>query len=177
MIHTDRAFVFVRKFNLDIVQSGAEWWISVDWENSGNTPAKDFFNRVNCKTFITEPGNEFGFPDQPGNEAMRCLVGPKAIESSAILKIPISVINGVREKKRRLFVWGWAEYDDRFNKTEPHRTEFCDEVIIDPSGIPIRRLYRLHNGADGECYHKPRQAKDRYKPIEKRNGTLLDLTS
>jgi hypothetical protein len=164
---TQRAFVFVKKFNLDVITVADEpgWWVSVEWENSGSTPTREFFNRINVKTFVEEPGSDYTFPDQPSGDAIRGMIGPKAIEHSAIAKIPFSVIEGVRTKQRRLFVWGWAEYDDIFDGAPAHRIEFCDELTVDSTGMPTRRMYRRHNGADGECERKPRAAKDRSKPI------------
>ena len=59
-----RAFVFVNKFHMDIVPQDGQptWWISVDWFNGGNTETKNFFNRINARTFDGDIPDDYTFP-------------------------------------------------------------------------------------------------------------------
>jgi hypothetical protein len=65
---------------------------------------------------------------------------------------------------QHLYVWGWAEYDDVFEGTPRHRTEFCHKWSVggDPRNpTRVSHRYAVHdkyNGADEECEHPLRTA-------------------
>jgi hypothetical protein len=62
---------------------------------------------------------------------------------------------------KRLYVYGWIEYDDSIPKSRRHRTEFCVEIVasifMNSAGEERRRFnfHRHHrfNGADDDCEH------------------------
>jgi hypothetical protein len=57
-------------------------------------------------------------------------------------------------------LWGWAEYNDIFEGTPRHRTEFCADVLVSPDqkaadfGITLA-VCPKYNGADDEAMKKP----------------------
>lgn len=70
-------------------------------------------------------------------------------------------IQHVQQGTEHIYIWGWVDYDDIFDGTERHRTEFCFELMIvgnpaanNPANISTR-TYRAHNGTDTECFRKP----------------------
>lgn len=79
---------------------------------------------------------------------------PKAPLFLDAVEIPISSIAA-----HRVFIWGWADYDDIFDATPRHRTEFCCRVVVipqNPAQMMVRfETYRMHNGYDDDCFREP----------------------
>jgi hypothetical protein len=179
LVSTQRAFVFMRGFNgialTDQEQKVAIWKIWPVWENSGTTPSRQLFNHVSWMPIEGDIPADFSFPDiwSPGisTEQTRLFLGPKASINGQSVAIPIGHLLEVVAGKKRVFVWGWAEYDDVFPHTPPHRTEFCIELIVvsDPEVANFNHLsaalYTRHNGAEEECHHTARPAAKRFLPI------------
>lgn len=161
LLSTQRAFVFIKAFEVHKIDDPKKLVIIPQWENSGGTPTKNMLNHVNWKLFDKDIPDDFGFPDFSGEEGTPTLIGPHATQYASPLEIDAQHIAAVTENKGRIFIWGWADYDDVFIGTTRHRTEFCNEVIITSvadNGITIRfRLHKKHNGADGECLKTPSQ--------------------
>lgn len=98
------------------------------WQNSGTTPTKCLVTRVSWKAFTADiPGN-FDFPDFGGGPASRPLIGPKSSMNMAPVDIPIDVLQAVQAGTHHLYIWGWADYNDIFEETERHRTEFASQI-------------------------------------------------
>ena len=64
----------------------------------------------------------------------------------------------VRDGKRHLYFWGWVAYRDIFEDSNPHLTEFCNELTISEGDITTGEKVRFlqvscgtHNCADEEC--------------------------
>jgi hypothetical protein len=73
------------------------------------------------------------------------------------LIVPIPTMEEARAGRLRLFMWGWAEYDDMFSHDKTHRSEFCREMVITDvtreggetiSVAAIFRVYGKYNSAD-----------------------------
>lgn len=125
---------------------------------------KKMTNWASWKIFNEAPPWDYDFPDldNAGNplpsrgEGLVFFIGPKATKFSHTLKIPITLVEQVGDGKARLFVWGRAEYNDVFENTPPHHTEFCNEVIITNFSRENNKveasvqftLYGSHNLAD-----------------------------
>jgi hypothetical protein len=162
MLSTQRAFVFINQFETHVIRDYLI--ILPKWENSGTTPTKKMTNWVSWKIFTGAPPSDYDFPDldNAGNplpsrrEGLIFSIGPKATKFSETLKIPINLVEQVGDGKARLFVWGRAEYNDVFENTPPHHTEFCNEVIITNISREDNKveasvqfaLYGSHNLAD-----------------------------
>jgi hypothetical protein len=136
LISTQRAFVFLQTFNVYVV--GNEIRVMPLWENSGVTPANPFRNYVNWKPFKGPPPTDFAFPDLdpdgnplPGRgQGDTFFIGPKATMFADIVRIPIDIMEEMRAGHLRMFIWGWAEYNDIFSGEKIHTSKFCREMVI-----------------------------------------------
>jgi hypothetical protein len=78
----------------------------------------------------------------------------------AAVDIPVDVFQAVQAGTHRMYIWGWADYDDIFQNTERHRTEFCTEILVTGSlsgAVPgLSFVTRTnYNGSDGQTMKKP----------------------
>lgn len=161
MISTQRAFVFSKdtQFNgLAILDTNKvhHWRVAVQWENSGDTPTKNLRWHVNFIVRKELLPADFDFPDF-GSPSIHTLLGPKASGYSAQMDLPLEQITRVANAGDHFYIWGWAEYDDVFDGTQRHRTEFCSKWFVsgDPTnskGVSFRADHHdRYNGHDEEC--------------------------
>jgi hypothetical protein len=101
---------------------------------------------------------DFAYPDYGKKE--RISIGPNAIMHSMAFDVTPEDLQSIKDRKAKMYVWGWIEYNDIFDDTERHRSEFCFEVVV--IGNPIYQAggfrYRKHgpfNGIDAECRYQP----------------------
>jgi hypothetical protein len=144
---SQRAFVFIRTF--EVQPFGDVIRIMPQWKNSGTTPTVKMRSHDNWKWFPAEPPSNYSYPDldSAGDETNApesgvAFVGPQSNSYAAALDIPIDWIERVRKREGRIFIWGWAEYNDVFSDTVRHHTEFGNELVIksltrDPAGKEI----------------------------------------
>ena len=159
-----RAFVFVKDISygklpnyLADTPTGIRFIVA--WENSGTTPTKSLITHVSWAVFTPEIPANFDFPDY-GAPNSRALIGPKSIMNMAAVDIPVDVFQAVQAGTHRMYIWGWADYDDIFQNTERHRTEFCTEILVTGSlsgAVPgLSFVTRTnYNGSDGQTMKKP----------------------
>lgn len=132
------------------------------WNNIGNTATRNLDTHVNWKAFPSSgmPQN-FDFADYPGVDKRQAEVG-RGMAGNATINVPIAYLDLSRRKQLRLYVWGWATYDDVFNGTRRHLSEFCDEftdVAISTEDATASsaqyswklQLCKSHNCYDQEC--------------------------
>jgi hypothetical protein len=162
-----RAYVHLK--NLEVRQIMDPWGVSgihretpilfVTWENAGQTPTRNMTTNSNWASFETDIPGDFQFPDDP----LRAigLLGPRQTqELKPRQPLPIDILSQAAERKIKIYVWGWVEYDDVFAGTPRHRTEFAAELTV--HGLPgvvchyTLQVYPKHNGADDDCM-KPAQ--------------------
>lgn len=163
LISVQRAFVVVKAFNLQIIgntKQKATYQFSTLWENSGLTPTKGMISYANWGLFKGEMPENYDFPDNPGIPARRVLLGPKEVMGGGGMIIPVAVLDDTRKGINRLYIWGWADYNDIFENTPRHRTEFCSEVVItgNPTDSNLNATFGVcskFNGADSETMRKP----------------------
>lgn len=167
LITTQRAFVYPKSISKEWFGARrskepgeiVEWVFTPEWENSGTTPTKNGLSHVSWKRFPKGSGPEtIQFGDQwaagSKREYSRLFLAPKSSQSGQSVSISAHDLRSGDP----CFVWGWVEYDDIF--ATRHRSEFCVELELrsgpstDPNAIAFR-FYRLHNGADDECYRQP----------------------
>lgn len=171
LANLERAFIFVKNISLTVdrdrkvpTPSGnviggqpQSYRIAVNFENSGQTPAVRVVYNFNCKSIGEKLLAGFSFPDiAPAN---RGVLGPKATLAVRDRSIPAQSISDIVSGKARWFIWGWVDYDDIFDKTDRHRTEFCFEVAGSrlPSG-DIFISFPMHdrfNATDKDCLRRP----------------------
>lgn len=123
------------------------------WTNSGNTPTVDLSIYSSTKTFIGVLPKNYNFPDLDarGEEVIdphllhQTLLPPKgAIPSRDMGVFDKDQMDAVNKLAVNRYVWGWAKYRDRFDRTKSHITRFCVQVLrfIPPtdeqlnSGVP-----------------------------------------
>jgi hypothetical protein len=167
LVTIQRAFVFPREIDAQatfnrLTGEYVRCRISKRWENSGTTPAVNVAMRENVGVFAGDIPENFSFPDHPDNPTETIVLAPKGDILGRGLFIPPNDIHSTMRGETRLFIWGWVEYDDVFEGSRRHRTEFCNELITDGFEVPIERreitsrVYGRHNGYDDHC-HNPLQ--------------------
>jgi len=130
-------------------------------KNAGVTPTKDAEARVNWKDFPDGLPSHFNFPDEGSVQPRQFDIPPQAF-GNGTLAIPIAVIEAAKQRRARIFVWGWVAYHDIFGKTPERLSEFCDEIanikstpedITDPSASITwdLSLCPVHNCFDNRC--------------------------
>jgi len=144
-----------------------EWKVDIEIINTGKTHTKnmdaDIWYKVTKEEYLP---SDFDFPDSPDfEESGKGVVGPGMVHLIDGPKFPKRDWVRIETGELRLFIYGWIEYNDIFEGTDRHRTEFCLEmkVINDLSKNeppPIWNAnYREHNGMDDECMRKPKPYK------------------
>jgi hypothetical protein len=180
-VATNRPFVFLKEIKTifdrppdDHPQSGSgqlmakmgmthhpirSWTLLPIWENSGNTPTKSLIVNFCCHELKNELPLDNILPDT--GRPSRSLIGPHSSITSEGKTLDGALINRLRDGQDCfIYVWGWAEYNDEFEGTERHRTEFCFRVVhtgVDRDGYPIMLfpMHTYHNAYDNECSRPP----------------------
>lgn len=151
--HLQRAYVVAD--NITIEDSPAPLGgieIVVRWENCGNTPTRHLRQHTNfCSTDGVELPDDFMFHDSGGASSSTLVIPPKSVRSSAKIYMKSSVFKDAALRKKRLWLWGWVEYDDIFEKSPRHRTEVCVEILVDKDGTCTNLGFHRHNGMDSDC--------------------------
>lgn len=144
------------------VQQGAihSYRIFVMLENTGQTPTRHARVNINWQIRPDKLPSTF---DYPNGETELAVIGARSVFGSPGFFVSIADVGTVAAKERKLFLWGWVEYDDVFKVTPRHRTEFCFEMIADelPNEGNISMRFPnsgLYNAIDADCTRLP-QAK------------------
>jgi hypothetical protein len=135
-------------------------------ENNGNTPTKDLVFYINYYRVRDLMSNHYHFPDT--NDVIKY---PAIGAPRSIIRVPekiytIAELAEFQNHERYLYIYGRAEYNDRFKNTPPHRTLFCFQ-LSNISGPDLRNLHPApgvietigidwpawsrHNCTDDEC--------------------------
>lgn len=134
--------------------------VQLVFTNTGKTWTKYGRTFHNWQSFATEMPATFEFNDFAG-EPGTTFIGPGGTAIIGPALIPTEVIWAALDRRVHLYVWAWFEYDDIFEGTPRHRTEFC--VKIEPlrnpylnadgtGSVPIGfKIHRAFNGADEDC--------------------------
>lgn len=178
LIIPQRAYVFHDQINMSAVcaadGSVLAWVVIPGWKNFGTTPARQAVCHTSlyCQRGMGALSDAFGFPEQwdIGEPAVAMVsIPPMGAIGDSAKRIPIGALMGAAQKKQKIFMYGWIEYDDAFSGTSRHRTEFCVEVIVradprvDVGALPsdsrpqlfLFNFHGRHNGAEQECQTKP----------------------
>jgi hypothetical protein len=173
-----RAFLFNRGLGFAAIKGidgGIRGWRFIfNWRNGGTTPARRVFMHTSLYMVdkadpVNDTGDlpqDFDFPDTYGFrepiEQVLLSIGPQGEMADSPKDIDISDLIHASGGRKRIFIYGWAEYTDIFAGTPRHRTEFCFEVIIvtnpmsDAAGTStfLMTAYGSHNGSEDECHRK-----------------------
>lgn len=155
LINTQRAFVFATGFQplydpperkasieggSDVEKMDYIWRFRPHWQNSGDTPTKDFISHTRCelRDSILPPGFDFDYStEQKGGG----LIGPHFTVMGGLAPqqpspgITTKDILDVQAGRKHLYLWGWARYFDVFPNTPRHISRFC--WFITPTGNPL----------------------------------------
>lgn len=139
------------------------WQLVPKWKNSGTTATRKAVTCISFQAFDEEMDDNFVFRhfwEDGYSETVPIFLGPKAVVPIYTPEIQIAVFD-YANRKLRYYLWGWIDYDDGFQNTDPHRTEFCVEILVTgdtrycwPDDFRFR-YHGIYNGADKECLHKP----------------------
>lgn len=137
LISTERAFVFVEDFVPDFSFTPRQLQINYfrvkpRWRNNGTTPTKDMTVSVNWTHWPGESVTGIGI--YPEGRTKRMFLAPQAVEWSEAVEIPAEVATQALQGKQKLFIWGRVDYDDIFDGTSRHFTEWCYQIHIFESG-------------------------------------------
>ncbi len=159
----ERAFIYVSggtwTGELDAKTNQLKGWgVSVSWMNSGKTPTRNLHTWVQLEVVDQPLDTDHLFVERGDFAALRSFIAPgSSISSDPPLKLSLEDWDAMKEGKKHVYVWGWAEYDDVFDGTRRHRTEFCHKwrssgPVEDFSKVTFwYGLFSRLNGADAEC--------------------------
>lgn len=159
----ERPFVTTSSLNVAYEADKKVLRAGVSWRNGGNTPAKKCFCYFSIASFFPGELDEFDFRDMKGAPPTKLFVGPGAVINSTTVDLPEASMIMAASGAKTIAMWGWIEYDDIFQDTPRHRTEFCSliRVTVPFHKMPIVPLvYKDHNGMDDDC------PADRYRTIK-----------
>lgn len=103
------------------------FWIPV--VNDGQTPTKGLHFEVNWAIWEGDLPKDFTYPNHGTVDGSSRELAPKGRHLSGTIDITHAQIRSIEAKEKRLFFYGWATYNDVFEKTPLHHTFFCHEVI------------------------------------------------
>lgn len=160
----ERPFVFVKEldwFYEENPQTGVFYQgrLSVVLENSGSTPATRMTYSVNCGHIAASDIETYNFDDQTRNSVSKGVLGPKATLTTASQRISAATVTQLMPNVDRWFIWGAIEYDDVFEGTARHRTEYCFEIRArEMANKNLFFWFPMHNrfnATDGDCLRQP----------------------
>jgi hypothetical protein len=160
-----RAYVSVKEITPQKVAAADRslvdnWRINIILANGGNTPTKNLLCGINWGVFDQPLPDDFEFPDKPHSEPTIGLIGPNAVLYSEYVDIPTPLIDShVANGHKHVYIWGWVDYNDIFDSTSRHRTEYCIKVTKRGSLLGFEPRGKF-NGADEECLRRPTPYKD-----------------
>jgi hypothetical protein len=87
------------------------------------------------------------------------VIGPNASIQSRKYFIPIDKALQIRAGELHAYLWGWIEYNDVFQNTPRHRTEYGYRIIAGAGASSDHIVIgntptAQHNAADKECFHQ-----------------------
>ena len=115
--------------------------LNAPWINSGNTPTKYAISQVNWVSMPNGMPEGFTFPDMGNVPKSQFALGPK-VTGNTTLDAPVAYFEEARQRKTRLFVYGWFTYRDIFSDTPKRLAEFCDEILDVKSDMPAEHPMR-----------------------------------
>jgi hypothetical protein len=123
-------------------------------ENTGQTPTRKTLINLNYGCFPTGMPADFEFPSGKRTESAN--IGSRGTYKSPYVLVPLAEITKVVGEGYRIYVWGWVEYNDVFDNSPRHRTEFCFELeyIFDPQtdeSVLHLMAQQKFSGSDADC--------------------------
>jgi len=134
LVTTERAFVFLKALNASVTNNATGTSLSCKlqplWGNSGKTPTRSMFIRVNWTPWPGDLPTEF--PYTYNDDTTSFHLGPGAECCSKSFGIPAHEIANMRNGGSNIYIWGRVDYVDTFSI--PHYTQFCFQMDITGNG-------------------------------------------
>ena len=127
---------------------------SIQWVNDGVTPAIHFasFNGV---SYIQPPLSVYRWPTGTIEKYNVTALGPKGIVySPTTTTLSLDQLEMYSRNHLRVYLWGWARYNDVFSRTKRHLTRYCYRIYIVPmmaNGKQTGFTESPENCEDGNC--------------------------
>jgi hypothetical protein len=168
LVNVQRAFILAEdakliKAAIDAGEVPQAYFVSVMWINKGTTWAKHCSQWTGITITPDDLPNTHDFFTASGENALAipraAVIGPGGNLRSSPIKIDAHLISILMSTNTKLYFYGWFEYDDVFDGTERHRTEFCfkfapmHSIEADGRGTVEGHFqyHTGHNGADDDC--------------------------
>lgn len=167
LIATQRAYVTLRELRatttrLSAIEDIQNCAVQPILENGGTTPIRNGRAHVSWKYFEKAiPADvEFADFDANGNrivieaDYLPLSIGPRGTAQYPVLLIDGATVRSARENQGKILIWGWAEYDDIFENSARHRTEFCYQMNVTGNLAQTHvsfSMYKRFNAVDEEC--------------------------
>jgi hypothetical protein len=136
LVPLQRAYVFVKDISVERV--GFHWQIAPIWTNSGNTPTRNL-RFYSCWKGIAEQQlpDDFQYPalDDRGNvdpnpPVVISFLGPHMELAGRRLLIPPTIAAQAERMETRIFVYGWAFYNDLLEGSAEYVTRYCYQIEV-----------------------------------------------
>lgn len=148
VISTERAFVFLEDFDPDFAvmprggggkKEVSFFKIKPRWRNSGKTPTRNMRIRINWTHWSGD--NLTGVGEYGDIQPTKMFLGPNAAEWSEALSIPGHVATMALNHGEKINIWGRVDYEDIFDRSQPHFTEWCYQLHLTESGVGLRTQF------------------------------------
>lgn len=127
---SQRAFLSFSSIGLgvrlsDVSKNWTGQEFSLNWINTGNTPASEAVIQTNGQPWPTDLPKGFEFPLLP--EKVTAVVGPKGTYGTNV-QLSKDLLASAWSGKSRIFFWGTVVYKDVFPSDPDRVSEFCVEM-------------------------------------------------
>jgi len=127
---SERAFLNFSQLGLGVKLIGADarWAgqeFSLNWTNSGNTPASDVVIDAGAQAWRTDLPPGYNFPENRANTLS--VVGPKGVYGTIATVSNVDLMDSWSGRSR-IFFWGSVVYKDIFREDPDRLSEFCIEM-------------------------------------------------
>ena len=130
-----------------VTQKLVGWGISVEWENTGATKAKNFEAWFAMRRFQPDISPDFDCSAGKSTEGVPIEVAAGKIQNSGIGRFPLAEFEAAQRGDGQIYIWGMATYNDNFRGTPVHHTAFLARVVIEGNihapGVPFSYQHHL----------------------------------
>jgi hypothetical protein len=137
LIATQRAFIVIKEISVALYREAdqpegqfAGWKIQPILQNTGKTPAHDTIVYTNVEARNSELPDEFAFPNKGDDEEIATVTGPQSTANAGHFQLSIAQVREITQRTFHVYLYGSAEYNDVFEGTPRHRTEYCHRVTV-----------------------------------------------
>ena len=97
-------------------------------QNSGNTPARNLVFYINFDSVVDPIRNDYGFPNIDSVIRYPAVGAPKSVIPMPNKLITVDELINIQGERKHFYIYGSAEYRDRFADTSSHITLFCFQL-------------------------------------------------